>query len=784
MGRERYELKGYTQYSVGLGEPWYYKYDLFEKGLLGLAITDVNTATGWIDEANFTDESFRFFYGVDVQLQNQFDYGLSYKNNEDGYAARVTLLVKNRIGKRNLMDLLFEASSVGKEISAYPIIETSALKKYREGILIGYSCDNNILTEEEPDVEKELKESPLTRMIDLVDYVEIAPSDYNPLFPYVDLRKRKYVQAYTKRLVEYAENHNKLVIAVSGFHYLDEDNNLTWRVLQCDGDVSATEGHHISEYGMVAHLRTTDELLEEFQYLGFDEAEKIVIDNTISIAEMIDIFDPTFVPDCHIRWNDAEELLRSHINDGIHKKYDSTMTEVARKRVEKELTWIFENGYTELLLMFAETVDKHSNREWDHSACEDLENSVVAFILGISSIDPIKNGLPFEFLVKAANNEYFALGISVPQSQRETIISSLGKMRGVCSTINATKPMYYYDEEVHEMVYEYERISGKRLFWEEKSHIETALTGMEESSRYNDIPYYLLPESEENIIDRRWNGNSLVSDFLGNSLIQKEFTSFILDSNEVIDVLLNLEQLTGKSVSSIEFSDSSPMTAFESDSISYAPRWTAGIYWEKYNEPILRFGIHSFKDMVFIEGLCRGKGTWDRIQSDMLDRCEMERNDLITNREDVYELLVSRGMDATGSFRITCKICNGSGIDEEDTGLMKSYNITEKELYILKHIIYMPGRAECIRMARIRFWLAYYKVNYPSQFYKAYLDCIADSREWDVIKAGPEVLKSVLSLIGDYDKPSSYDQPSFSNLEIYTRALTLADEMFRRDIRV
>ena len=260
MNKGRFELKGYTLHGGGLDDVCGNIGCLKEKGLSGLAITDINTIEGWLDGPIFADEDCRFIYGVDVQLQKRA-YSLEdeeeYEEDDSNYAARATLLIKNEIGKKNLFEILFEASTRAKSLSAYPVVEIDILECHRDGILVGYSCDNNILTEEEPDIDEELNESPITKMIELFDYVEIAPADYNPLFPYVDLRRRECVQQYTKAIIKFAEENNKTVVVVSGFNYLDKEENLCWRVLQCDGEISECEGHHISEYGMVAHLRST-----------------------------------------------------------------------------------------------------------------------------------------------------------------------------------------------------------------------------------------------------------------------------------------------------------------------------------------------------------------------------------------------------------------------------------------------------------------------------------------------------------------------------------------------
>lgn len=785
MNKGRYELKGYTQHGFGLDEPCLNKNILKEKGLTGLAITDPNTVAGWCDGPIFGDEDFRFLYGVDVQIQKRvYIDEILEKGSDDDFAARATLLAKNEAGKRNLLKILFEASSRAKNLSAYPIVEIDILERHRDEILVGYSCDNNILTEEDPDVDAEFKESSLTRMIDLFDYVEVAPADYNPLFPYIDLRKEEYVQEYTKRLIEYAEDHGKPVVAVSSFRYLDKDEELSWRILQCDGEISASEGHHIAEYGMVAHLRTTEEMLDAFHYLGNDKAKEIVIDNTIRIANEIDDFNPTDISDCRIRWEDAEEMLNKRVDELLPARYDGMMIANAKKRAAEELEWIIGNGYTESFVMLADAVSEHSVRNWDHSAYGELGNSIIAYILGISSIDPICNGLPFAFFTKAAEDSEFHMSLSVPQSQRLRYESSLGKMRGVNNTISGTESMQYRKKEVREMLNEYERISGKQISWEDRGDIEEALTGLTSPLRYSAVPFYLLPKGKEGIIDRRWSGDDLVSDYLGWHSVNKEFTSFVLASDEREDVLLNLERITGKPVTSIDFQDRSMMPAFDYAADRRSPKWTAGIYWEKYNPAILRFGIGSFEDMVRIEGFGSGKGTWDQIQLELLERGEIHRDKLITCREDVYDLLISKSIAETEALCITGNICKGFGVKDSDVDMMLSHGITEQEIHILKHILYLPLRADCIRMARIRFWLAYYKMNHPKQFYSVYLECIADDREWTVIKGRSRLVEDAISLIRDYGDPTYHEQADWSDFEMSARALIVADEMYRRGIRI
>ncbi len=135
MNKGRFELKGYTLHGIGLDDVCLNKGSLQEKGLSGLAITDINTIEGWCSAPVFSDESFRFIYGVDVRLQKKtysLDDEEEYEEDDTNYAANVTLLIKNEIGKKNLFDILFEASTRARHLSAYPVIEIDILKRHRE----------------------------------------------------------------------------------------------------------------------------------------------------------------------------------------------------------------------------------------------------------------------------------------------------------------------------------------------------------------------------------------------------------------------------------------------------------------------------------------------------------------------------------------------------------------------------------------------------------------------------------------------------------------------------
>ena len=212
--------------------------------------------------------------------------------------------------------------------SSKPRIPWSEIEKHREGLLIGSACEVGELylavMDEEPD-------EALDKIAAKYDYVEIQPAE-NKLYCIDDDEESydeglAYVHLYDKKVVEVAERLGKMLVATSDAHFVTKDEAIVRSVLQ--RHVGYADDHQLDIY-----FRTTEEMLEEFAYLGGDKAREVVITNTVKIADMCDTISPVRPDKCPPVIEDSDKTLRDICYTKAHEMYGDPLPEIVEKRQE------------------------------------------------------------------------------------------------------------------------------------------------------------------------------------------------------------------------------------------------------------------------------------------------------------------------------------------------------------------------------------------------------------------------------------------------------------------
>ncbi len=201
------------------------------------------------------------------------------------------ILAKNNTGRVNLYRLISESHL--NYYAKRPRIPKSLLQKCREGLILGSACEAGELYRALLD---EKSEADIARIVDFYDYLEIQPTGNNA-FMINDEKIRlvnsiEDIQDINRRIVKLGEQHNKPVVATCDVHFLDPADEVYRRIIM------AGKGFKDSEDQAPLYLRTTEEMLAEFAYLGSDKAEEVVITNTNQIADQIETISPVRPDKC------------------------------------------------------------------------------------------------------------------------------------------------------------------------------------------------------------------------------------------------------------------------------------------------------------------------------------------------------------------------------------------------------------------------------------------------------------------------------------------------------
>lgn len=229
-----------------------------------------------------------------------------------GRAHHINLLVKNKTGLKNLFKLVSLANTT--YLYKTPRILRSVVEEYREGILVGSGCYESEVFRE----AKSKSDDELSNIIRFYDYVEVQPIDcYDHLVQSGDFGTKVEVAANIEKVVRVTEEAGKIIVATGDVHHLKKEDKI-YREIIVNQKVPGGGRHPLARNNIKEipsnHFRTTNEMLEDFKFLGEEEAYKLVVENTNKIADMCEIVE--VIPDTggipfspRVKSDDGKEYL-------------------------------------------------------------------------------------------------------------------------------------------------------------------------------------------------------------------------------------------------------------------------------------------------------------------------------------------------------------------------------------------------------------------------------------------------------------------------------------------
>jgi len=206
-----------------------------------------------------------------------------------GRAHHVNILAKNKTGLKNLFQLISLANTT--YLYKTPRILRSEIEKHREGLLIGSGCyESEVFKEASSKSEDEL-----SNIIRFYDYVEVQPLEcYNHLIQTGDFKTEVELAAHLEKIIRVTEEAGKIIVATGDVHHIKKDDKI-YREIIVNQKVPGGGRHPLAKSDIKEipsnHFRTTEEMLNDFKFLGEELAYRIVVENTNKIADMIEIIE-------------------------------------------------------------------------------------------------------------------------------------------------------------------------------------------------------------------------------------------------------------------------------------------------------------------------------------------------------------------------------------------------------------------------------------------------------------------------------------------------------------
>lgn len=717
----------------------------------------------------------------------------------------IIILAKNDIGRVNLYRLV--SLSHLTYFARRPRIPRSELIKYREGLIIGSACEAGELYQA---ILRGAPRQDIAKIVEFYDYLEVQPlgnnafmlrDEKNPVQTEDDLREN------VRRIIRLGEEFNKPVVATCDVHFMDPEDEVYRRIIM------AGKGFADADNQAPLYLRTTEEMLAEFAFLGSEKAEEVVIENTNKIANMCEHLSPVRPDKCPPIIPDSDKILRDICYQKARQIYGDNLPEVVTERLERELKSIIGNGFAVMYIIAQKLVWKSNDDGYLVGSRGSVGSSFVATMAGITEVNPLsphyicphchysdfdsedvkkyagmagcdmpdkncpdcgtklqKEGfdIPFEtFLGFKGNKEpdidlNFSGDYQSKAHKYTEVIFGAGQTyrAGTIGTL-ADKTAFGYVKKYYE-----ERGSSKRNC--EIDRIVLGCTGIRRTTGQHPGGIIVLPLGETiySFTPVQHPANDMTTD-----IVTTHFDYHSIDHNLLkLDILGHddptmirmLEDLTGINATKIPLDDPEVMSLFQNtDALKIKPEDIGGTKLGSLGIP--EFGTEfamqmlldthptHFSDLVRIAGLAHGTDVWLGNAQTLIQEGKATISTAICTRDDIMVYLIGMGMDSEQSFTIMESVRKGKGLKPEWEAAMREHQVPEWYIWSCKKIKYMFPKAHAAAYVMMAWRIAYCKINYPLAYYAAYFSIRASAFDYEIMCQGRERLEYYMA---DYRKRS------------------------------
>ncbi len=341
-----------------------------------------------VDDAGAAAEIFVKFIKM-LQDRDIYDLkGLNRFGASNGDAIRklptyhAIILARNDIGRTNLYTLV--SKSHVEYFARRPRIPKSEFSKYREGLILGSACEAGELYQA---ILNDKSEERIARIVNYYDYLEIQPLGNNRFMIASDritkVKNEEDLKEINRKIIELGEKFHKPVVATCDVHFLNPEDEVYRRIIM------AGKGFTDADEQAPLYLRTTEEMLEEFEYLGSEKAHEIVIDNPNRIADWVEKISPVRPDKCPPVIPDSDKMLRDICYKKAHEMYGEHLPEVVTERLERELNSIISNGFAVMYIIAQKLVWKSNEDGYLVGSRGSVGSSFVATMAGITEVNPL-----------------------------------------------------------------------------------------------------------------------------------------------------------------------------------------------------------------------------------------------------------------------------------------------------------------------------------------------------------------------------------------------------------
>lgn len=748
------------------------------------------------------------------------------------------ILAANETGRINLYRLV----SMGHLDYFYrkPRVPKSMFLKYRDGLIIGSACEAGELYRALLD---EAPESRIKELVDFYDYLEIQPIGNNKFM--IESERVENIHSFedlkdmNRKIVALGEKYNKPVCATCDVHFLDPEDEIYRKIIFAGKKMKDADDQP------PLFLRTTEEMLEEFSYLGQEKAFEVVVTNTNLIADRIEKMSPVYPDKCPPVIPKSDETLTNICYNKAISMYGDPLPPQVKNRLDHELDSIIKNGFAVMYIIAQKLVWKSNEDGYLVGSRGSVGSSFVATMSGITEVNP----LPAHYYCKKCHYVDFdseevkkyagSSGCDMPPKKCpncgeqliqeghdipfETFLGFYGDKEpdidlnfsgeyqskahaytevifGAGQTFRAGTIATLADKTAYGYVKNYFEERGQHKRNEEIERIIEGCVGIRRSTGQHPGGIIVLPFGWEiytfTPVQHPANDQNT-------PIITTHFDYHSIDHNLLkLDILGHddptmirmLEDLTGIDAKTISLDNQEVLSLFANTSaLGVTPEELMGCDLGSLGIP--EFGTDfvmqmlrdtkpkNFSDLVRISGLSHGTDVWLNNAQYFIKEGNCTLSTAICTRDDIMTYLIHTGVENGLAFKIMESVRKGKGLTEDMEKAMREAGVEDWYIESCKRIKYMFPKAHAVAYVMMAFRIAYFKVFYPLAYYAAFFSIRAKAFDYQLMCQGREKLESTMrDYKKRYNELSKKEQDSYNDMKIVQEMYARGFEFMPIDI--
>ena len=716
------------------------------------------------------------------------------------------ILVKNQEGLKNLFRLVSK-SNLEYFGNKRPKIPRSELVRCREGLILGSACEAGEL------FTAVVEGAPRERLLEIAsfyDFLEIQPLANNRFLIERGLAKdEEELRNFNRMVVSLGEELNIPVCATCDAHFLDPEEEIFRSILL------AAQGFEDADRPLPLYYRTTQEMLEEFSYLGEKKAFEVVVENTNKVAgwceQVVPLKQGMFPPEMP----GAEQELRDITYQRARELYGDPLPQMVQARLERELEPIIGNGYAVMYMIARRLVQESRRNGYLVGSRGSVGSSIAAYFAGITEVNalPPHYVCPNCFYTQFDESGSYEAGCDMP----DLTCPHCGTL---CRKDGFDIPfetfMGFSGEKVPDIDLnfsgEYQTQAHKfaeSLF--ARGHVFRAgtIATVAQKTAYGYVKKYLeergrvVPRAEEERLVRGCTGiKRTTGQHPGGIMVvpaaldiedftpvqhpaddaSKDVITTHFDYHAIHDNILKLDMLghddptalkmlgdlTGLDVTALPLDDPEVLALFSGvESLGLLEGEDVGktgsIAIPEFGTGFVRGMLEQTKpttvgELVRISGLSHGTDVWLGNAEALIRQGICTLREAICCRDDIMTYLIQKGVPKLDSFKIMEQVRKGKGLSDEQAQLMRENGVPDWYIGSCRAIKYMFPKAHAVAYVTMALRIAWFKVHHPLPFYATYFSVRADAFDSSVMIGGKEALKQLIREIDAMEKKTAKDE--------------------------